>query len=76
LLVFLVRHADDFPQPATRDMMEGTGITSTSVVNYTLDIFEKRGLLQVVRDRRGERVPRGTRVKPDLIPVLRRQLQI
>ena len=42
LLDYLSRH----PHPSIRDMVIGTGISTTSVVNYHLDVLLKEGLIE------------------------------
>lgn len=53
-----VRKSKPLP-PTIRDLQKATGITSTSVVNYYLDILEKEGKIVRVRDENGNCLARG-----------------
>lgn len=39
--------------PSVREVMEGTGQSSTSVIHYHLRILEERGLITMARDNAG-----------------------
>ena len=60
ILDLLQKYADKGYPPSIREIGEQTGITSTSVVNYSLEQLEKWGYIE--RDRR---ISRGLRVVPE-----------
>lgn len=58
IILEVVRKSKPLP-PTIRDLQKATGITSTSVVNYYLDILEKEGKIRRVRGEDGRSLARG-----------------
>ncbi len=71
-IIDFIRHflMDKGYPPSIRDIVGGCGISSTSVVNYNLDILEKRGYI-----RRHPEVSRGIELL-DWSPARRSRLQV